>query len=940
MSMIDAPLNGHNLAFVEALYALYLEDPQAVEPAWRTYFEAVAREDVVALSPRDLDGPAFERGTLFNPPGAAPSTSNGRAVTPEGLAVAARQDRVDQLIRAYRVRGHMVANLDPLGLQRTSHAELEPSYYGFTEADLDRSFSSRTMAGPEVLTLRQIMAVLVETYCGSIGVQFMHIDDLETKSWLQSRMEGTRNRLQLSRERQLRVLTKLTDAEAFEQFIHRKFLGAKRFSLEGGESLIPLLDLAIEKAGEHGVDEVVIGMAHRGRLNVLANILNKSPARIFREFADTDPDRYFGGGDVKYHMGYSSDHVTSAGHSLHLSLCFNPSHLEFVDPVLIGRVRGKQDRMGDGRGDKVVPVLIHGDAAFAGQGIVQEVLNMSELPGYQVGGTIHIVVNNQIGFTTPPESARSCLYATDVAKMLQVPILHVNGEHPEAVAQAIELAMEFRRQFHKDVVIDMWCYRRYGHNEGDEPAFTQPVMYEAIRARKSVREGYLDNLLKMGGVTRDEAEEIAVRRRSHLEDALSVAKARDFAYEHDSGRGLWHGYQGGPDVQVPDVDTRVDLAQLRRLLEAQTVVPEGFKPHPKIERFLQLRAEMARGERGLDWGAGEALAYASLLAEGTRVRLSGQDSGRGTFTHRHAVLHDFQDGHLYVPLNHLQPEQGPFEAIDSPLSENGVLGFEYGYSLDWPDGLVLWEAQFGDFVNGAQVIIDQFLISSEDKWTRLSGLVLLLPHGFEGQGPEHSSARLERFLSLCAEDNIQVVNLTTPAQFFHLLRRQVRRPIRKPLVVMTPKSLLRLPEAVSDIGEFADGQFQRVIPDPQAVAADTHRVLLCTGKLYYELRSAKEILAADTVAIHRIEQLYPLRASDLRRLLDGVPEGTPVVWVQEEPANQGAWPFFRYTFGDRLFGKYPLQRVSRIESASPATGSLASHRMEQELLIEQAFELA
>ena len=921
------PLSGHNLAFVELLYADYLENPMSVSPDWRAYFAPLSGS---GLTPVDLRGPQITPAPLF-------------AVQSGGVDdVAVLQDRLDQLVRAYRVRGHMIADLDPLGLPRDSHPELDPSYYGFTDADLNRQFSARTLSGPNTLTLSQILGRLKRTYCGNIGVQFMHIDDLVLKSWLQTRIERTQNQIELTREQTVRVLTKLTDAEIFEQFIHKKFLGAKRFSLEGGESLIPLIDMALERAGAYGIEEAVIAMAHRGRLNVLANVMDKSPAKIFREFADRDPDLYFGGGDVKYHMGYSSDHTTQAGQTVHLSLCFNPSHLEFVNPVLLGRVRSKQDRRGDTDRKKVLPILIHGDAAFAGQGIVQETLNLSELVGYSVGGTIHIIVNNQVGFTTPPKSSRSTSYASDVAKMLEIPILHVNGEHPEAVAQAVSLAMDFRQEFNKDVVIDMWCYRRYGHNEGDDPSFTQPLMYATINALPTVRQAYLANLMKSGGdVSQAEADEIAVRRRERLDQALSESISPDFAVTKDSGKGLWEGYLGGADLVVTDVNTAVDKGTLSSLLHRQTELPDTFTPHKKIRRLLDQRAQMSRGERDLDWGGGEALAFASLLAEGVPIRVSGQDSGRGTFSHRHAVLHDQTDASLYIPLQHLAEEQGAFEVIDSPLSEAGVLGFEYGYSLDAPDGLCIWEAQFGDFVNSAQVIIDQFIVSSEDKWSRLSGLVMLLPHGFEGQGPEHSSARLERFLAACAEDNITVCNLTTPAQLFHCFRRQIHRKIRKPLVIMTPKSLLRHPEAVSTLEEFSEGGFQRLIKDPRANDfTELERVILCTGKIYYELDYARQIIGATDVAIHRVEQLYPLRESDLTTLLADVPDGTPVMWVQDEPANQGAWPYLRYRFGETLLGRFPLANISRPPSASPATGSAASHRMEHELLIERAFGLA
>lgn len=925
MADLDALLSGQNIAFIEALYADYLDDPQSVPEDWRAWFA----QQGAGLDAEDLRAPHFAAESIFN-----------RSAAP--ASVAADQDRIDQLVRAYRVRGHRKANLDPLGRSRGSHPALEIGYYGFSDADLDRTFSARTLSAPsETLTLRAIIERLETTYCSSIGVQFVHIDDVETKHWLQRKMEGSLNTLDMTRDQQVRVLTKLIDAEIFEQFIHKKFLGAKRFSLEGGESLIPLIDLALERAGEQGVEEAVFAMAHRGRLSMLVNIMGKSAAQIFREFADQDPELHFGGGDVKYHMGYSNDHVTQQGKTLHLSMCFNPSHLEFVNPVLLGRVRAKQDRRGDAERRRVLPILIHGDAAFAGQGIVQETLNLSELAGYKVGGTIHVIVNNQIGFTTPPESSRSYTYASDVAKMLQIPIFHVNGEDPEAVSQVVELAMSFRERFQKDVIIDMLCYRKYGHNEGDDPAFTQPVMYEIIRKRKTVREAYLDNLLKLGEITADEADAIALRRREALEEALNAAKQDDYEFNQtDSGRGLWQGYLGGDDAAVPAASTGVPVDTLSRLLTAQTELPETFTPHPKIKRFGQTKLAMAAGEKPLDWGAAEGLALASLLTEGVRVRISGQDSGRGTFGHRHAVLHDYKTGGLYVPLAHLSEDQGDFEVIDSPLSEAGVLGFDYGYSLDSPDQLVVWEAQFGDFVNGAQVIIDQFIISSEDKWNRLSGLVMLLPHGFEGQGPEHSSARFERFLQLCAEDNIQVCNLTTPAQLFHCLRRQVLRPLRKPLIIMSPKSLLRLPQAVSTLEELAEGRFQRFIPDANARPDTTRRVLLCTGKLYYELEAAKQTLQADHVAVHRIEQLYPLSPGDLAPLFKGLADGTPVVWVQEEPANQGAWPHMRLMLGEHIEGRLPFSGIYRAASASPATGSNASHKMEQDLLIEQAFELA
>jgi 2-oxoglutarate dehydrogenase E1 component len=784
--------------------------------------------------------------------------------------------------------------------------------------------------------LGKIVERLRTTYCRSIGVQFMHIDDRSVRQWLQDRMEGTENRLPLSRDEQRRIWRKLNDAVIFEEFIQKRFTGAKSFSLEGAESLIPLLDMTIERAGEQGILEIVLAMAHRGRLNVLSNILGKSAQEIFREFADIDPKLHLGRGDVKYHLGYSADWTTQSGAKVHLSLCFNPSHLEFVNPVALGRVRAKQDRGGDVHRKQILALLIHGDAALAGEGIVQETFNLSQLTGYATGGALHVVVNNQLGFTTSPHEGRSSEYATDVAKMLQIPIFHVNGEDPEAVAQVVLLAMDFRRQFHRDVVIDMYCYRRRGHNEGDEPSFTQPVMYRAIEKRKSVRDSYLDHLLQLGGLSREEADQIAAQEAAELDQDLKVAKSREFVFRSDAYTGVWKKYVGGRESQVPEVSTGVDRSRLAALLAAQSRLPQSFHPHPKIARFLEARAEMARGERPLDWAAAEALAFATLASDGHLVRLSGQDSARGTFSQRHSVLYDIRDGHPYCPLQHVAEKQAPVEILNSPLSEAGVLGFEYGYSLDRPDALVMWEAQFGDFVNAAQVIVDQFIASAETKWRRLSGLVLLLPHGFEGMGPEHSSARLERFLALAADHNLQVVNPTTPAQYFHLLRRQVLRPWRKPLVVMSPKSLLRLPAAASSLDQCAAGRFERVIADDDP-GRKAEGVLLCSGKIYYELAKEREDLGRRDVAIVRLEQLYPLPIEPLRAALAPYADGTPVYWVQEEPENQGAWRYLLARFVYDLFGRLPLSSVFRRWASSPATGSASAHRMEQKELLMQAF---
>ncbi len=923
--------NSLNLGFVEALYADYLANPSSVSADWRRYFQKLTNGSR-GVAPRS--GPSFRPASLFNPPAPAAAASPGAT---RDLEMALLQDRVDQLIRAFRVRGHMVATIDPLGMPRPALPELDPEYYGFTPADLDRPFSTDTMLGPDVLTLRGILTRLRNTYCRSIGVQFMHMDELSVRQWLQDRMEGTENRLTLTRAEQLRILKRLTIATIFEEFIQKRFLGTKSFSLEGAESLIPLLDLLIEKGGEQGIREVVFGMAHRGRLNVLANILGKSPQEIFREIADIDPKLHLGRGDVKYHLGYSSDWKTQAGQTVHLSLCFNPSHLEFVNPVVLGRVRAKQDRAGDDRHELCLGVLIHGDAAMAGEGVVQETFNMSELKGYSVGGTIHIVVNNQIGFVTSPSEGRSSTYATDVAKMLQIPIFHVNGEDPEAVAQVVRLAMDFRREFKRDVVIDMYCYRRRGHNESDEPAFTHPLLYRAIEQRKGVRESYLAHLLELGEVTKQEADRIVEEETGELDRELTVAKSSDYVFRSDGHAGTWQGYLGGRENQVPDVDTGVERRQLVALLEADARVPADFHPHPKIQKLLEGRKEMAEGRRPLDWAAGEMLAIGSLAAQGHRVRLSGQDSTRGTFSHRHAVLHDVENGQSYRSLQHLAAGQAPVDIYNSPLSEIGVLGFEYGYSLDYPDGLVAWEAQFGDFVNVAQVIIDQFISSAETKWRRLSGLVLLLPHGFEGMGPEHSSARLERFLTMTADHNIQVVTPSTPAQYFHVLRRQVVRPWRKPLVVMTPKSLLRHPKAVSTLDECATGRFRRVIGDEDPRRPNVEGVLLCGGKIYYELEKERVDRKRQDVAIVRMEQIYPLPLAELKDALASYPDGTPVYWVQEEPENMGAWRFLLARFRDELFDRLPFAGIYRRASSSPATGSASSHRMEQKELLMQAF---
>jgi 2-oxoglutarate dehydrogenase E1 component len=939
MDELDPSLNSSSLAFVEDMYAAFLDDPGAVPASWQAYFAEMPSGNGhgnghgrATDRGRAAFGPSFTPSSLFNPPRAGVASPGAPGLSVE-TADAELTQRLDRLVRNYRVRGHRVADLNPLGASARHIPELDPGYYGFTDADMDRPVLETTFANAR--TVGDVIEALKETYTRSIGAQFMHIDDLEVRMWLQARMERTRNHLELSRDTQLRILTRLTDAVMFEEFIQKKFVGAKSFSLEGGESLIPLLDLAIEKAGTQGVREIVFGMAHRGRLNVLANIMGKGARAIFREFEDKDPELHRGRGDVKYHLGYSNDWITQEGHKIHMSLAFNPSHLEFVNPVAMGRVRAKQDRRGDTRRETGLVILIHGDAAFIGEGVVQESLNMSELEGYRIGGALHVIVNNQIGFTTGPSQGRSTTYASDIAKMLQSPIFHVNGEDPEAVAQAIELAMDFRSTFGRDVVVDMYCYRRWGHNEGDEPSFTQPGMYDRIRRRPTVREGYLERLLTLGGIDRADADAVAEQRREHLERELSAARG-DFKPHYSAFEGVWKGYKGGREAGVPDVETGVPEPLAREVLTALATVPDGFEANPKITRFLQARAQMAAGERALDWASGEALAFGSLVRQGVRVRVTGQDTERGTFSQRHSVLHDVSTGVRHVPIGTLARNGGVFEVHNSPLSEQGVLGFEYGYSLDWPDGLVAWEAQFGDFVNTAQVVIDQFIASGEDKWQRLSGLVLLLPHGFEGAGPEHSSARLERFLQLCAEDNMQVVYPTTPANYFHVLRRQVLRPWRKPLVVMTPKSLLRHQAAVSELAAFTSGSFRRVIPD-DLDPAGVRRVLLCTGKVYYDLVTAREEAGRHDVAIVRLEQLYPLDEALLHETLSRYAPGVPVLWVQEEPENMGAWRFLRVRWGSQLAGR-PFSGASRPASASPATGSSSSHKIEQAELMRAAFE--
>ncbi|MCS6913694.1 MAG: 2-oxoglutarate dehydrogenase E1 component [Myxococcales bacterium] len=900
---------GAHLGLVDELYARYRERPEALPAGWRELFEG-----------RPISWRAAERE-----PG------------PDPMLLA----RVHALVHAYRVRGHLEANLDPLGtLIREKHPDLAPATYGLGEEHMDEVVPGGGLFGvpPEGIRLRDLLGRLRRIYCDTIGVEYMYISDPVRRTWLAERLETMDNRFRRDEAAQRRILERLVAAETFERFVHLKYVGTKRFSLEGGETLIALLDVALEQAGLHGIQEVVLGMAHRGRLNVLANIVGKSPSLIFAEFEDIAPESVMGGGDVKYHMGYSSDYETAAGHRIHLSLAFNPSHLEAVDPVVLGRVRAKQRRRQDTRHERVLGVLIHGDAAFAGQGLVAETLNLSNLHGYRTGGTLHIIVNNQIGFTTSPHASRSTPYCTDVARMIQVPIFHVNGDDPEAVAHVVELAMEYRRQFRCDVVIDMFCFRRYGHNESDEPSFTQPLLYQRIARHPPVAQTYARSLIERRRITQAEVDALVARYTQYLERELAEARVQNERPAIPSGCGYWRGYRGGPDRATPEVDTAVPRDILQDIADKITTLPPDFSPHPKIARLLQQRRAMGHGELPLDWGMAEALAFGTLLREGRLVRFSGQDTRRGTFSHRHAVLIDIRTGAEYVPLAHVaEPgQQGEFRIYDSMLSEAAVLGFEYGYSLDYPDGLVMWEAQFGDFANGAQVILDQFVSSAEDKWARLSGLVLLLPHGYEGQGPEHSSARFERFLQLCAEDNMQVVFPTTPAQYFHLLRRQVLRPWRKPLIVLSPKSLLRHPEATSSLEELSAGRFHSVLPDPLVQREAVQRIFLCTGKVYYDLLEERVRRGDVHTALVRLEQLYPLRTEELQAALRLYPAAIELCWVQEEPANMGAREFILPRLLP-LLGRLKLRVVSRPESASPATGSTRAHLLEQRALLEEAF---
>jgi 2-oxoglutarate decarboxylase len=837
--------------------------------------------------------------------------------------------QVLRLVNNFRVRGHLIADLDPLAVKEpATHPELDPATYGLTIWDLDREFLTGGVAGRPRMPLGDLLHVLRDAYCRTVGIEYMHIQDPEQKQWIQDRVEGVNVALEVAEQH--RVLGRLNAAEAFEKFLATKYVGAKRFGLEGGESAIPLLDTVLDAAADAGLEGVVMGMAHRGRLNVLANIVGKSLSQIFNEFeGNTDPDTVQGSGDVKYHLGASGSFTSRAGNTIAVELAANPSHLEAVDPVVEGMVRARQDLINRPTTYTVLPLLIHGDAAFAGQGVVAEVLNLSDLKGYRTGGTVHVVINNQLGFTTAPEYGRSSVYATDVAKMVQAPIFHVNGDDPEACVRVARLAFEYRQAFNHDVVIDMWCYRRHGHNEGDDPSYTQPLMYKRIEARRSVRKRYVESLVRRGDITLEGAElaleDFSARLQAAFEETRSASPP--------TGEVRIAGTRLAP---VPPASTRVERALLERVVTALEEVPDGFTVHPKLVKQFDARHRMwEQGE--VDWGLGEALAFGTILAEGGDIRFAGQDSRRGTFSHRHATLVDYETGAELAPLTQLGPEQGKFWIYDSSLSEYAAMGFEYGYSVVHRDALVCWEGQFGDFVNGGQIIIDQFLSSAEDKWGQTSGLTLLLPHGYDGQGPEHSSARMERFLTLCAEDNMQVCNATTAAQFFHLLRRQVRRAVRKPLIVLSPKYLLRAKESRSPITELTDGSFHEVLDDATATdPASVRRVLLCSGKVAYDLLKRKVETSAP-VAVVRVEQLYPWPEQQITALLDRYENADSVFWVQEEPENMGAWPFVHGRLHTLLPGRAKLGHSSRDESGSPAAGSAAVHVREQEALVERAF---
>jgi 2-oxoglutarate dehydrogenase E1 component len=930
-------LTGANAAFIAALYARFLENPASVDASWQRFFSEL--EDDASGLLAELKGPSWT-----GPPVAAADGMRAlRAIDGAALRDATTHSiHALQLVRAYRVRGHLEADLDPLGLdKRMPQPELDYRSYGFSEGDLDREIYIANLFGRECATLRDIVAILRATYCGRIGVEYMHIQVPAERAWFQQKFEPPAARRMPAPEERKAILATLVRAETFERFLDRRYTGTKRFGIEGAESLMPALEAILARGAKLGIREFVIGMPHRGRLNVLANFVGKPLAAIFSEFQgnSTNPEHVHGSGDVKYHLGTSGDREIG-GERVHLSLAANPSHLEAVNPVVLGKVRAKQQPFENGARSRIAGILMHGDAAFAGQGLVAESLELSELAGFATGGTIHVIVNNQIGFTTSPKAARSSPYPSDVAKGVQAPILHVNGDDPEAVVEVARIAIEYRQQFAKDVVIDLFCYRRHGHNESDEPAFTQPLMYRAIARHATTRQLYAQRLVDEEVASDGEVEAMATRCIAELESQFEASKSYR-PNKADWLEGAWAGLEPAPNGDCP-CDTGVAIDRLREIGHALAAVPDGFRLNPKIARQLDAKRAAIEGGEGIDWATAEALAFASLCAEGTHVRMSGQDSGRGTFSHRHAVLVDQESEARWVPIDHASQGQARFEIIDSPLSEAGVVGFEYGYSLADPATLVVWEAQFGDFANGAQVIIDQFLAAGEAKWLRMSGLVLLLPHGYEGQGPEHSSARIERYLQLCAEDNLQVCNLTTAANYFHALRRQIHRNFRKPLVIFTPKSLLRAREVMSRLDEMGPGSgFRRVIGERRPIADDelVRRVVLCSGKVYFDLLKARAEAGDDRVALVRLEQLYPFPADVLSAALARW-RNAEIIWCQEEPQNMGAWNFVDRRLEAVLCGldiaaKRP-RFGGRAEAASPAAGLFKRHVEEQVRLVRDA----
>ncbi|WNO61185.1 2-oxoglutarate dehydrogenase E1 component [Rheinheimera sp. MMS21-TC3] len=921
-------LGGGNMAYVDELYESYLAEPTSVSDEWRDFFATLPKLDGVELEVRHAE----VRQQFAD---LAKNKHREVVVINSGSAADSRQVKVLQLINSYRFRGHQQANLDPLGLwQRPRVRDLELSHHDLSEADFDTEFNVGSFAsGQEVMKLGDLYKALEKTYCGSIGAEYMHIVSTDEKRWIQQRLEGIQSTPTYDKAEQAAILKGLIAADGLEKYLSSKFPGAKRFGLEGGDAMIPMLKAMIHRAGEQGAKDCVIGMAHRGRLNTLINVLGKNPSKLFDEFAGKY--EVVGAGDVKYHMGFSSD-FTTAGGNVHLALAFNPSHLEIVNPVVMGSVRARLDRRNDSSGSSALPISIHGDSAFAGQGVVAETFNLSQTRAFKVGGTVRIVINNQVGFTTSnPEDTRSTEYCTDIAKMVQAPIFHVNGDDPEAVVFVAQLAVDYRNTFKRDVVIDLVCYRRNGHNEADEPNATQPLMYQKIKKHPTPRELYAKNLVAQNVFTEDEVTALVTEYRDALDkgDCVVAEKSATTAASVDWTSYLGHDWDTA-------FDAKISLDKLIELGKKATSLPESVVMQRQVGRVYEDRALMLAGEKKIDWGFAEILAYATTVADGNRIRIVGQDSARGTFFHRHAVLHNQTDGSTYTPLEHISTDQGPFQVFDSALSEEAVLAFEYGYATAEPRAMVIWEGQFGDFANGAQVVIDQFLSSGEQKWGRLCGLTLLLPHGYEGQGPEHSSARLERFLQLCADHNMQVCIPTTPAQVFNMLRRQMIRPMRRPLIVMSPKSLLRHPLATSTLEELASGQFHNVIAEIDDIdTSEVKRVIFCSGKVYFELLEERRKREQTDVAIIRVEQLYPFPHEEMAKVLKDYQHVTDFVWCQEEPQNQGAWYCSQHHFRGAIPKSGDLTYAGREASSSPAVGYLSVHNKQQQALINDALTI-